>query len=92
MVLNINYHKNILGRDMKARTRDNKYSQRDLIECIKTLCAEFSPSDNGKPIYEQVIPSFSKEGILETYNELGADAWRQMIIGIINKEIKEQAK
>lgn len=92
MVLNFNYHKDMLGRNMKARTLDNKYSQRNLIEHIKALCIEYSPNNDGKALYEQIIPSFSKEGILETYNELGADVWEEMILGIINKEIKEQAK
>lgn len=93
MILNINYHKSMLNRDMKARTLDNRYSQKDLIEHIKTLCAEHSPNnDGGKAIYEQVIPSFSKEGMLETYNELGIDAWEKIILGMIFKEIKEQAK
>ena len=69
-------------------TKDNKYSQKDLIGKIKKIVAS---KKGDAQIVESVINSFVMNGIVEIYNELGYQKWVELIHQIIDHEIRERS-
>jgi hypothetical protein len=70
-----------------VRTRDGRYTQKDLIAKIRKIAVS-QGYDNGTA--QSTINSFVMNGIVETYNELGYQRWIEMIYQVINHEGAER--
>lgn len=74
---------------LDMRTKDNRYSQRDLIAKIKQI-AHAQGHDNR--VAQSAVNSFVNNGIVETYNELGYQEWMKLIYQVVTHEGAERSR
>ena len=72
---------------LDLKTRDARYTQRDLIRKIKQIAVS---QGYDSATARSVINSFVANGIVETYNELGYQRWIELIHQIVAHEGKER--
>ena len=69
------------------KTKDGRYTQKDLIDKIKKIAV--SQGYNNETA-QSAINSFVMNGIIETYNELGYQKWIELIHQIVAHEGAER--
>lgn len=79
-------------RDNRRRTRDDKYTQGELIDNINSIIDGLNTTScDNRQLTDYIVKCFSINGLLETYNQLGYDGWRYMIIQMVEHEIYERS-
>lgn len=76
----------ITFNQLDVRTKDSRYTQKDLIRIINKISKS---RGHDSKVTESVVNSFVTNGIIETYNELGYQKWIEMIHQIVDHEISE---
>lgn len=80
-------------RDMNKRSYDGKTTQGSLLKRIRKIVHKVNTTnDTDKEIADFIIKSFSINGIIETYNQLGQYGWYQMILQMAEHEVWERNK
>lgn len=91
-IIQIDYGRMISFNDMNMISKDGRITQRRLINKIhllsKIICGK---SQDAYAVAQSVIQSFCINGIMDTYNDLGYDNWKEMIIMMIEHEIYERS-
>lgn len=68
-------------------TLDGYHTKDSLKNEIADCVNELAISDTDRiAIYKWIITSFSKTGLIETYNDLGSEKWLKMIRQMIDQE------
>jgi hypothetical protein len=80
-------------RDMSRKSNDGMWTQGRLVDRIPALVHRVNTSrDSDADISEFIKNSFSINGILSTYNQLGYYGWQQMILQMAEHEVWERNK
>ena len=78
-------------RDANRKANDGRTTQGELCNRIMKIVHKInSTSDTDEDITGFIIKSFSINGIIETYNQLGQYRWYQMILQMAEHEIFER--
>lgn len=70
-------------------TDDGVYTNHQLIHIIRDLVNKITDNEQ---IHRSIIESFTPTGIVEIYNELGIDGFKDLISDMANHENNERSK
>ena len=80
-------------RDMNRKSNDGMWTQGRLVGKIPALVHRVNTTnDSDEDISEFIKNSFTIDGILNTYNQLGYYGWQQMILQMAEHEVWERNK
>lgn len=90
-IIQLDYARILQFRDGLMRTDDGLYTQKDLIDIIRSnVGRSISNKYKASEIHRFILQSFTINGIIETYNSLGRQGWLEMIQQMIDHEVYER--